>query len=154
MNIGKPGNETLNHYFGVCDGHGANGHFVSGFLQSHLPNTLKQKFQSQEEPLAPHELLFKTYSTVSDALLATRSFDIMLSGSTAVSCFMEGNKIYVANVGDSRAIVIKQKGQGSIFNTRALSRDQKADDPIEKARILAAGGRVEPFRGKRQWDIL
>lgn len=125
-----------------------NGHLVSGFLQSQLPATLKQLFSVPEENQTPQKLLTKTYSMVSDSLLATRSFNILLSGSTAVSCLLIGSKIFTANVGDSRAIVVRQRGQSQLFNTKALSRDHKADDPIEKARILAAGGRVEPFRGK------
>lgn len=28
------------HLFGVCDGHGLNGHFASGFVKELLPGTL------------------------------------------------------------------------------------------------------------------
>jgi serine/threonine protein phosphatase PrpC len=148
MRLEKPESELDQHYFGVCDGHGVNGHLVSGFLRKNLPNTLNNLLNSEEETLKPPELLFKTYGLVSDLLLAVRSFNILLSGSTAVTCFLEGHKAYLANVGDSRAIVVKKKGLSANYISKALTRDQKADDPIEKARILAAGGRVEAFKGK------
>ena len=33
--------ETSSHYFGVCDGHGSDGHHVSGFLKDNIPQLLK-----------------------------------------------------------------------------------------------------------------
>ena len=34
--------QTWSHYFGVCDGHGALGHKVSGYLKQSLPESLKK----------------------------------------------------------------------------------------------------------------
>jgi protein phosphatase 2C family protein 2/3 len=45
---------------------------------------------------------------------------------------------YVANVGDSRAILSTNFGK-SVY---AISRDHKPDSPTEKARILEAGGNI------------
>lgn len=52
------------------------------------------------------------------------------------------NKIYCANLGDSRAIVARGKN----FDPFEYSHDHKPDCPKEKARILATGGRCEPYR--------
>lgn len=136
------------HFFGVCDGHGENGHFVSGFLKINLPETFKRLLPSLQEG-KQKEILEITYEKVSERILAVKHFDTMLSGSTAVSCFMEGNMVFVANVGDSRAIVVKRKSKTTMILTKALTRDHKVDDPVEKPRILAAGGRVDQYRGKK-----
>lgn len=45
---------------------------------------------------------------------------------------------YVANVGDSRAIISSEGGK-NIYN---LSRDHKPSDEVEYNRIIEAGGKV------------
>ena len=50
----------------------------------------------------------------------------------------------VANVGDSRAIVLRRAAAGGGLTAVALTEDQKADSPAEQARIEAAGGTVVP----------
>jgi serine/threonine protein phosphatase PrpC len=77
--------------------------------------------------------------------LIDTSIDSNFSGSTSVSVFLNENKIYCANVGDSRAILARCKN--SQWQALALSRDQKPDDPTEMQRILKCGGRVEAFKG-------
>ncbi|GBL79119.1 putative protein phosphatase CG10417 [Araneus ventricosus] len=59
-----------------------------------------------------------------------------LSGSTATVAIIRQNRIYVANVGDSRC-VLSRKGQAI-----DMSLDHKPDDPEEQARIIGAGGSV------------
>ena len=62
------------------------------------------------------------------------------AGTTALVAYIDSNNtIYVANLGDSRAIVIyKAAGQPP----QALSRDHKATDPDESALVEARGGSV------------
>ena len=55
--------------------------------------------------------------------------------------------MYCANIGDSRCIVVRNEKE-----VVALSEDQKPENPEEKARILAAGGRVEPLAGPPDVD--
>lgn len=57
-----------------------------------------------------------------------------------------GNKIYVANVGDSRAILIRKGSIEDHFEVAALTRDHKPDDFDEAQRIKASGGRVDSYR--------
>jgi serine/threonine protein phosphatase PrpC len=56
--------------------------------------------------------------------------DVRFSGSTCVSVLTFGRKLYVANVGDSRAILIRQAA-GSTCSAIALSRDHKPEDKDE-----------------------
>ena len=52
--------------------------------------------------------------------------DIRYSGSTCVSLLTFGRKVYTANVGDSRAIIINVRGEGI-----PITRDHKPEDPLE-----------------------
>ena len=60
------------------------------------------------------------------------------SGSCAIVALLVDDIIYIANVGDSRAIISQNQGQ----RRYALTRDHKPSDPQEKARIIQAGGKV------------
>jgi len=71
--------------------------------------------------------------------------DVRFSGSTCVSVLTYGSKLYVANVGDSRAVLIKQAAGGGCTVT-ALSRDHKPDDKDEAAVIIANNGRIDSYR--------
>jgi len=68
------------------------------------------------------------------------------SGTTLVFGVMIDKVLHVANVGDSRCVMARRNSSGQI-DAIALSEDQKPDDPKEKERILAAGGRVQPLPG-------
>ena len=46
--------------------------------------------------------------------------------------------VYVANVGDSRAIMSAQNGQKLFI----LSRDHKPNEDVEKTRIIDKGGKI------------
>lgn len=58
------------------------------------------------------------------------------SGTTAIAALIQGNKLYVANVGDSRCVLCRN-GQAL-----ELSLDHKPEDTIEFARIEKAGAKV------------
>ena len=77
--------------------------------------------------------------------LINSNIDTKFSGSTVVSLIILNKSIISANVGDSRAIISRNKNQ--IWTTKALSRDHKPDEPSEKLRVLENGGRVHPFNG-------
>ena len=58
-----------------------------------------------------------------------------MSGSTCVSILTYGKKIFIANVGDSRAIIAKSFGNDSV-SADALTNDHKPDDKNEATVIL------------------
>ena len=70
------------------------------------------------------------------------------SGSCAITSLFVGNSwfvnffiddvCYIANVGDSRALMSADGGQYTI----ALSRDHKPNDELETKRITEAGGKI------------
>ena len=51
--------------------------------------------------------------------------------------------MWVANAGDSRAIIARRGPNGTLI-THDLTQDQKPDTPLEKVRIEKMGGRVSP----------
>ena len=71
-------------------------------------------------------------SIVSKAMLVNGSE----AGCTAVVCVVNGDRLYVANVGDSR-VVLSRGGKPII-----VTRDHRPSDPDEAARITACGARI------------
>jgi serine/threonine protein phosphatase PrpC len=56
-----------------------------------------------------------------------------------------GTNYWVANLGDSRAILLSHSSPNQ-WDSKSLSIDQKPDEPGEMKRILESNGRVEPYR--------
>ena len=73
------------------------------------------------------------FSKTCGELVHGSTIDCTFSGSTCVSLFIYGNKIISSNIGDSRAILGKQKN-GNEWKAVPLSRDQKPDDKFEMDR--------------------
>lgn len=65
------------------------------------------------------------------------------TGCTATVVLISQTHLFCANAGDSRVVLARSSGAQMCF---PLSTDHKPDDPIEKARIEAAGGFVEENR--------
>ena len=140
-------------YIGVCDGHGPNGHFISTFLKETLPKELTKHLQ--ERTLQPKHFpkqLINTYLSSNSKLSNNANIDTNFSGSTAVSVLFPDNlhthPIYIANVGDSRAIVIKRYDCNNKWFYESLSRDHKPNEKDEALRINRFGGRIEQYKDK------
>jgi serine/threonine protein phosphatase PrpC len=116
--------------FGVLDGHG--GAECAKFAVDDIPMKIAANLRSG---MAYNEALFKAFlGTDAEFLKVGRS----TAGSTA--CVMlwdrhQGN-CYFANTGDTRAVLSRS---GKAFD---LTRDKKATDPAEIARICLGGGFV------------
>lgn len=83
---------------------------------------------------------------------------------------VSGNKLVTANSGDSRAVVGSLKDRtyklqrdeskalcveenDKQWISKPLTRDHKPDDPDEKERILARGGRIDCYKGRMGEDV-
>jgi serine/threonine protein phosphatase PrpC len=97
------------------------------------------------EANAPSAEVAKCFAALCHSLHAmvkkNPQIDTKLSGSTGVLVLVKDGSLHCANVGDSRAVLVRG-GQYVL----ELSSDQKPSDPAEKQRILASGGRVHPCR--------
>lgn len=138
-----------NHLFGVMDGHGEFGHFVSQFVQENLPVCLENCGDMETNP--ENAILVATKTVC--AKLAETNIQLAFSGTTLVYGLLLNQMLYVANVGDSRAIICREvPTDANTCQVVELSYDQKPENPGEKERILAAGGRVQPLPGPPDED--
>lgn len=72
------------------------------------------------------------------AHLESAGGEVQRSGSCAIVVLIVGDIAYVANTGDSRAIMCIDGGRNFV----QLSRDHKPEDPDETERIEKNGGKV------------
>ncbi|KAM0881842.1 hypothetical protein ACQ4PT_032681 [Festuca glaucescens] len=121
--------------FGVFDGHG--GSCAAKYLKEHLfENLLKHPAFLTDTKLAISE----SYKETDADFLAAETTICRDGGSTASTAILVGKHLYVANVGDSRAVISKA---GKAI---ALSDDHKPNRSDERERIENAGG-VVTFSG-------
>ena len=138
-------------YFGVYDGHG--GRQIVDFLEESLENNISTELKLNDSADIP-ERLTRAF-LITD--MQSRRMDITTSGATAVSALLVANNenssktLYVANVGDSRAVLACQSSSSSSStnsnNTnniiaKRLSYDHRAEDESEQLRIKNSGGFV------------
>ncbi|CAN7024858.1 unnamed protein product [Brassica rapa subsp. trilocularis] len=117
--------------FGVFDGHG--GAAAAEYLKRHLFSNL----------ITHPNFISDTKSAIADAynhtdseLLKSENNHTIDAGSTASTAILVRDRLLVANVGDSRAVICRA---GTAF---AVSRDHKPDQSDERERIENAGGFV------------
>ncbi|EGR28009.1 protein phosphatase 2c, putative [Ichthyophthirius multifiliis] len=122
--------------FGICDGHGENGHLVSQFIKQNLHSILEvQLNQNQNLKVC----IQKAFSNLNKLINEQRQFDVNLSGSTLCNIYITEKKIFCANVGDSRAIFAK-KLRNNQYIIQKLSNDHSPYIQQEYQRIIKAGG--------------
>ncbi|XP_073288079.1 probable protein phosphatase 2C 59 [Primulina huaijiensis] len=117
--------------FGVFDGHG--GARAAEYVKKNLFSNL----------IGHPTFISDTKSAIADAyrhtdseLLKSENNQNRDAGSTASTAILVGDRLLVANVGDSRAVVCRAG------NAIAVSRDHKPDQTDERRRIEDAGGFV------------
>jgi serine/threonine protein phosphatase PrpC len=134
----------------VFDGHGPNGALASAFVKSQLPKVWLDKGIIEATQVDEiKQVLFDGCVEVNKALADNKGVDAYVSGTTGILSYLRGNKFYVANVGDSRA-VLARRVNGRII-ALDLSDDHKPDRPDEHSRILNSGGRVFEWGVPRVW---
>lgn len=167
ITISNFGGDNSASLFAIFDGHG--GPEVALYAQKHFPSILlktpeySQKDHKKALISAFLELDKKLNTKEGRAEILTMGKDVITTqpedksikkeeptpeetGCTANVLLIIGNTLYVANAGDSRAILIQGNGA-----TLPLSHDHKPDQDIEIKRILKAGGSV--FNGRVNGDL-
>ena len=149
VNIKKPHNSKLKtwpkiSYFAIFDGHG--GDNCSIYLRDNLLNFI---LEDKNFPIdIKHSLIsaveraenefnqqFKNL-TLDDLNKYNEKTDF--SGSCILVCLIVDNKIFLCNIGDSRAIMSMENGS----KIRPLTIDHKPNNPKEFDRITKIGGKV------------
>ncbi|OMO90647.1 phosphatase 2C (PP2C)-like protein [Corchorus olitorius] len=117
--------------FGVFDGHG--GARAAEYVKQNLFSNLisHPKFISDTK-----SAIADAYNHTDSEFLKSENNQNRDAGSTASTAILVGDRLLVANVGDSRAVICRGG------NAIAVSRDHKPDQTDERQRIEDAGGFV------------
>ena len=158
-----------NYMFGVFDGHGQFGTEASQFASSSFalsfslagmgdpggktspakkapagggaPAASPQGKTQRRGTLMMMNDMKHTMKETHKALLQERTFDVSLSGTTAVVVFIDANRVFVANAGDSKAVLATQSNGRLV--PKDLNVEHKANTNSEGKRIAASGGKVK-----------
>jgi protein phosphatase 2C family protein 2/3 len=124
-------------YFGIFDGHGGEG--CSEFLKNNLLNYL---IDNKNFPFDIKTSLIESFEKAEEEFFKLKcSGDIEhcdKSGSCALVSILFDNKIYIANLGDSRAIMSMSSGT----KVKQLTNDHKPDNPKEFERVIKNGSKI------------
>mmetsp|Transcript_34777 Transcript_34777/g.99904 ORF Transcript_34777/g.99904 Transcript_34777/m.99904 type:complete len:419 (+) Transcript_34777:56-1312(+) len=137
-------------FVGVFDGHGKHGKRASEFVRTHIAKVL---FSHKELHSDPSTALESAYLETQRQIEQNNCFDAVHSGTTAVAAYRHRDRLWVANVGDSRAVLgccdssatsedPSHSAFGAPLRALDLSVDQRPAREDEKSRILAQGGSV------------
>ena len=151
--------ENFNIY-GVFDGHGENGHFISQYISNFMKDYFTNKlnyFLTEEDKqnlfthnianifLKNYEKILKSISSKIDQALNTSiNFNISQSGSTSVMLFILNDILICSNIGDSQCYLFNCSSE-DLWTFEALSHQHLASDENEQKRILESGGEVHPY---------
>ncbi|EAY20118.1 protein phosphatase 2C, putative [Trichomonas vaginalis G3] len=115
-------------YYGVFDGHGGNG--VSMYLAKELHGVLKQNY-SPDIPI--ETVITKSFQTINEKMIA----DFPNTGSTASIALIIGDKITIANVGDTRILLLDTNNK-----VTRLSVDHNISNKAEVDLVIQRGGTI------------
>ena len=149
INMAKPKNYPKKYwpktsFFGIYDGHG--GSMCSEFLRDCLHKLILNdtNFPENVELAIRNGFYNAEKNFLNEIALDPNDTNVITdrSGSCAVVVLIVDKKIYVANVGDSRALFSEKKGKNFVVVTD----DHKPNNINEKNRIIKNGGHVYQSR--------
>ena len=146
--------------FGILDGHGPNGHFVSKYCKEFFIRNMRNYAELLKvtkgitttegiyNDLKSNRFLYITelFMQADRELAAQNSFDCYTSGTTCNIVFQFNKHLACFSVGDSRGILVYDEGNLSNLGILPLSTDHKPDLPGELERIHLCGGEVETMK--------
>lgn len=141
--------DDLWSFYGVYDGHG--GRLVTDKCLAVLHELVLRQLVTlpgfpSPEPDAVRSALEKSFATMDEAL---RTKDAWHCGATCTVVLVHTGagvrKMYVANVGDSRAVLVSND-RGRPCQSVRVSVDHRATDPEEIHRVQSAGGMISRGR--------
>jgi serine/threonine protein phosphatase PrpC len=128
QDVNNPG-VAETHFYGVFDGHA--GGRCSKAIATAIPINLAKDDAYKTKLI---QAIKRTISRTNDQFLEIAERMRLNDGSTGVFCVLREGKLVVANVGDSRAIMV------SNGKSIALTKDHKPSAPEEQRRIASFGG--------------
>jgi serine/threonine protein phosphatase PrpC len=146
--------ENFNIY-GVFDGHGDDGHFVSRYISKYISDYYTNEFNfiQYNSSLSKNKIFLERNQKIIresikelDTELTTTKidFDIMHSGSTSVLLFLVDETLICSNIGDSQCYLFNCSNE-DLWTFESLAKIHKPSNEEEKKRIIESGGEVHPY---------
>ncbi|XP_059453663.1 probable protein phosphatase 2C 8 isoform X1 [Corylus avellana] len=146
----SPGKLRCAH-FAIYDGHG--GRLAAEYAQKHLHANVLSAGLPREllDVKAAKRAILDGFRKTDEALLQESAAGGWQDGATAVCVWVLGQTVFVANVGDAKAVVARSSTVDGLQNQLdgvsplkaiVLTREHKAIYPQERARIQKAGGTI------------
>lgn len=128
------GTDPNDHFFGVFDGHGESGAECSQFVKRKLcENLLRNSCFHVDAVEACHAAFLTT-----NAQLHADSLDDSMSGTTAITVMVRGRTLYVANTGDSRAVIAQRRGKDLVAVDLSIDQTPFRADELERVKLCGA----------------
>ncbi|GAU97666.1 hypothetical protein RvY_08923-2 [Ramazzottius varieornatus] len=136
-------------FYAVFDGHA--GRRASRFASENFLNYFLSSFAARvgnaDLDASITSCLTKCYKAMDEAFLSKASAQPPLKdGTTATTILIVNNKAYVANVGDSKAVLCRYDKNTNSHKAVPLTVDHSPDKYEERIRIQQQGGRVKEGR--------
>ncbi|ELR15481.1 protein phosphatase 2C domain containing protein [Acanthamoeba castellanii str. Neff] len=130
-------------FVGMFDGHGGKGAadlaaatlYLELWKYITLQKERGQKIEDEDALIT--KVVRESFHSTNSKICQTLNLIGDFSGTTVLMSWIVGQKLVIANAGDSRAVLYKDSGK-----VVRLSKDHRPEDPEEKERIEALGGRV------------
>jgi len=133
--IDRYGDRDLQAYFAVYDGHG--GREVVEFVAEHLHEFILEELK--KDPNKPLEAFENGYAKTEEQIEVRK---IQKSGCTAVSALIIGPTLYIANIGDTNAILMR-KGEPMVLTVEHnAAKNEKEVKRVTEMGSMVIGGKL------------
>jgi serine/threonine protein phosphatase PrpC len=95
-----------------------------------------------------YNLLYESIHLSHHDLIERYKVDIEYSGTTLCSGILAGNKLYISNIGDSRAVMGVFNNKGNTWTSKQLSISHEPGSPNESKRIIQNNGRIDRLKNE------
>ncbi|CAD8050423.1 unnamed protein product [Paramecium primaurelia] len=140
-------NDNEDQYlFGICDGHGPDGHLVSNYVAHQYKRKLRISLFFGDHQSQNIKLMNQCTIDIEKEMQFNDEFNLMLSGTTLITIFINGDKIICQNIGNSKAVFFSKSLQQ--WQHKELSQEHKLSHNQECFRILKSGGQIRQLRNE------
>lgn len=144
------GTNPDDNFFGVFDGHGEFGAQCSQFVKRKLCENLLRNSRFHMDAVEACNAAF----LATNSQLHADTVDDSMSGTTAITILVRGRTLYVANSGDSRAVIAEKRGEDIVAVDLSIDQTPFRNDELE--RVKQCGARVltlDQIEGLKNPDV-
>uniref|UniRef100_A0A5B7CCN5 protein-serine/threonine phosphatase n=1 Tax=Davidia involucrata TaxID=16924 RepID=A0A5B7CCN5_DAVIN len=128
------GTNPDDHFFGVFDGHGEFGAQCSQFVKQKLCENLLRNSRFHMDAVEACHAAFLT----TNSQLHADPLDDSMSGTTAITILVRGRTLYIANSGDSRAVIAEKRGKDIVAVDLSIDQTPFRADELERVKLCGA----------------